>query len=102
VVLLRKILLATLLIALVLAAAIFAYTNPEPIDVDVGITRFERVPLAIAFAVLFALGWLAGLTTLGFSLLRLRRERRRLRADLLHAQTELEGFRTQARTYDAD
>lgn len=100
--LLRKLLLASLLIVLVLAAAIFAYTNPEPIDIDVGLTRFEGVPVAIAFAALFALGWLAGLLSVSLTVWRLGRERRRLRADLLHAQTELDGLRSQLATPDAD
>lgn len=100
--LLRKILTASLLIVLVLAAAVFSYTNPEPIDVDVGFTRFEQVPLAIAFAILFALGWLAGLLTMSLSFWRAARERRRLRADLRHAELELDGLRHHSLTHDAD
>ncbi|HEY8520985.1 MAG TPA: lipopolysaccharide assembly protein LapA domain-containing protein [Gammaproteobacteria bacterium] len=91
--LLRKIVVGLLLILLVLFAAVFSYNNPEPISVDVGLTRFERVPLSIAFAVVLAIGWIGGLLTAAFTLLRMSRERRRLRLDLKHAEAELDSLR---------
>ena len=39
---------------------VFAYSNPQPIAIDIGVTRFEAVPMAVAFAVTLALGWLLG------------------------------------------
>ena len=46
---LRRLAFAAVLILLLLATGVFAYSNPEPIDIDVGLTRFEQVPMAVAF-----------------------------------------------------
>jgi uncharacterized membrane protein YciS (DUF1049 family) len=86
---LRRIAFVLLLVAFMLAAAVFAYSNPQPIAVDIGIARFEQVSLAVAFAAVFAGGWLFGLLTAGLALWRSAGEKRRLRKDLRYAETEL-------------
>jgi uncharacterized membrane protein YciS (DUF1049 family) len=86
---LRRIAFVLLLVAFMLAAAVFAYSNPQPIAIDIGIVRFEQVSLAVAFAVVFACGWLFGLLTAGLALWRSAGEKRRLRKDLRFAETEL-------------
>ena len=86
---LRRLAFTAGLAVLVLLAAVFAYTNPEPIDVDVGFTRFERVPMAAAFAVVLALGWVVGLMSAAAALWRSAAEKRRLRQDLEYAAAEL-------------
>jgi uncharacterized membrane protein YciS (DUF1049 family) len=93
VVTLRRIAFVLVLIVFMLAAAVFAYSNPQPIAVDVGLVRFERVSLAVAFAVVFAFGWAFGLLSAALALWRTAAEKRRLRNDLRYAETELSSLR---------
>ena len=86
---LRRLSWAAALVLLVLLGAVFAYSNPEPIDVDIGLTRFEDIAPAAVFTVVLALGWLLGLLTAAAALWRSATERRRLRHDLDHARAEL-------------
>jgi uncharacterized integral membrane protein len=90
---LRRILFATLSIALILLAAMFAYSNPTPIDVDIGFVKLEHVSLALAFAFVFVAGWLFGLITVALTLLRHTTEKRRLKKSLRHAEAELTTLR---------
>jgi hypothetical protein len=76
-----------------LLAAVFAYSNPQPIDVDVGFFRVEQISLTAAFVVVFTLGWLFGLLSAGLALWRSAAERRRLRKDLQYAEAELNTLR---------
>jgi uncharacterized integral membrane protein len=85
----RRLAFAAVLILLLLLAAVFAYSNPQPIDIDVGFTRFEQVPMAVAFAITLILGWLFGLLSAGLALWRSAGERRRLKQDLKYAEAEL-------------
>jgi putative membrane protein len=91
---LRKALYVLLLLAFVLIAAVFAYSNPEPISVDIGLVRFDGVSMALAFACAFAFGWVFGLISAGVALLRLVGDRRRLRRDLKYAESELSQLRS--------
>jgi uncharacterized integral membrane protein len=68
---------------------VFAYSNPQSIDIDVGFTRFEGVPMAVAFAVTLALGWLLGVLSAGLALWRSKGEKRRLKQDLKFTEAEL-------------
>jgi uncharacterized integral membrane protein len=86
---LRRLSWAAALVLLVLIGAVFAYSNPEPIDVDIGLARFEGVAPTAVFGVVLALGWLLGLLTAAAALWRSRVEKRRLRHDLEHAHAEL-------------
>jgi uncharacterized integral membrane protein len=90
----RKLSYAAVAVLFLLAAAIFAYSNPEPIPVDVGFARFEAVPMTIAFACAFGLGWAFGLLCAGVALLRMAKDRRRLRRDLRFAEVELSTLRS--------
>ncbi len=90
---LRRILLATLSIALMLLAAMLAYSNPTPIDVDIGFVKLERVSLALALVVVFVAGWVFGLLTVAFTLWRSATEKRRLERSLRHAEAELSTLR---------
>ncbi len=82
------------LLLLVLTAAVFAWNNPGTIDVDVAFTRFEDVSMPLAFAVALAVGWLAGLLSAAAVVLRMARERRRLRRKLTLAEAEVSGLRS--------
>lgn len=86
---LRRLAFAAVLILLLLATGVFAYSNPEPIDIDVGVTRFEQVPLAVAFTIVLAVGWLLGVLSAGLALWRTTGEKRRLKQDLKYAEAEL-------------
>jgi uncharacterized integral membrane protein len=85
----RRLAYAAVLILLILLTGVFAYSNPQPIDVDVGLVRFEQVPMAIAFAIALAFGWLLGVLSAGLALWRSAGEKRRLKHDLEYAEAEL-------------
>jgi uncharacterized membrane protein YciS (DUF1049 family) len=98
---LRRIVLITLLAALLLAAVVFAYNNPGTIALDVGVARLEQVPIGTAFAVAFACGWAAGLLSAGMVVLKAANERRRLRRNLRNAENEVRNLRSLS-LHDAD
>lgn len=81
------------MIFIVVLVAMFVYSNPEPIDVDVGIARFESVSMATVFAAVFGCGWVFGLVSAGLALWRSAGEKRRLRRDLKYAEAELRSLR---------
>ena len=86
---LRRLAFVAVLLVLMLLTGVFAYSNPEPIDIDIGVVRFEQVSMAVAFAVVLAFGWLLGLLSAGIALWRSAGEKRRLRQDLKYAEAEL-------------
>jgi protein-S-isoprenylcysteine O-methyltransferase Ste14 len=86
---LRRLAFAAILLVLLLLTGVFAYSNPEPIDIDVGLMRFEKVSMAAAFAIVLALGWLLGVLSAGIALWRSAGEKRRLKQDLQYAEAEL-------------
>jgi uncharacterized integral membrane protein len=86
---LRRLAFVAVLLVLLLLTGVFAYSNPNPVDIDVGFARFEQVSMAGAFAVVLAVGWLFGLLSAGIALWRSAGEKRRLRQDLKHAEAEL-------------
>jgi putative membrane protein len=90
---LRKGLYIVLLLLFVLIAAVFAYSNPDPIAVDLGIARFEDVSMALAFSCAFVVGWIFGLVTAGVALLRMAGERHRLKRNLKFAEAEISSLR---------
>jgi hypothetical protein len=77
-----------------LLMGVFAYSNPDPIDVDIGLMRFEQVSMAIAFAIVLTVGWLFGLLSAAIALWRSAGEKRRLRQDLKYAEAELQTRQT--------
>jgi len=91
---LRRILFFLFLVLLALAAAVFAYSNPDSIAIDIGIMRFEEISMSVAFAGAFALGWVFGLICAGVALLGMARERRRLRRDIQFAEAEIQSLRS--------
>jgi uncharacterized integral membrane protein len=85
----RRLVFVAVLIVLMVLTGVFAYSNPQPIDIDVGFTRFEGVPMAVAFAVALAVGWLLGVLSAALALWRSKGEKRRLKQDLKFAEAEL-------------
>ncbi len=97
----RKTALILALLLAVLVAAVFAYNNPEQIAIDVGFARIEAVPVPVAFVVCLAIGWVFGLISAGVALMRMSRERRRLRRELKLAEAEVKSLRSLP-LHDAD
>jgi uncharacterized integral membrane protein len=91
---LRRLAFAAVLIVLMLLAAVFASSNPAPIDIDIGLMRFERVSMAAAFAAVLVVGWLLGVLSAALALWRSVGEKRRLKQDLKYAEAELNTRRT--------
>jgi uncharacterized integral membrane protein len=85
----RRLVFAAVLILLMLLTGVFAYSNPQPIDVDLGFMRFEQVSMALAFASTLVLGWLLGVLAAALALWRSAGEKRRLKQDLKYAEAEL-------------
>ena len=85
----RRLAYAAVLILLLLLTGVFAYSNPQPIDVDIGVTRFEDVSMAVAFAITLVVGWLLGVLSAGMALWRSAGEKRRLKQDLKYVEAEL-------------
>ena len=92
--LLRKILVVIALVLLVCLAAVFAYNNPDPVTVDIGLARFENTSLTLALACAFAVGWLFGLASAAYALMRMAAEKRRIRRELRNVETEVASLRT--------
>ena len=97
----RRIALFLALFLIVLIAAVFAYNNSGSIAVDVAFTRFENVPISVAFAVAIGFGWLFGLLSAGAAVMRIAGERRRLRRKLRLAEAEVSSLRSLP-LHDAD
>lgn len=76
-----------------LIAALLAYANPEPMAIDVGIARFENVSVTLVLACAFGLGWVFGLICAGLAILRVLRDRNRMRRDLRYAESERSALR---------
>ena len=93
---LRRLVFVAVLLVLMLLTGVFAYSNPQPIDIDVGLIRFEQVSMAVAFAVVLVLGWLLGLLSAGIALWRSAGEKRRLKQDLQYAEAESRTRQTSA------
>jgi uncharacterized integral membrane protein len=97
----RKALLVLALLFAVLVTAVFAYNNPDQIAIDIGVMRLENVPVPVAFVACLAIGWVFGLLSAGIALLRMSKERRRLRRELNVAEAEVKTLRSLP-LHDAD
>jgi uncharacterized integral membrane protein len=93
-VLLRRLTIAAIVVIFVLIAAVFAYSNQEPIAIDIGLMRFEGVSLTMALVSAFAAGAVFGALCAGLVLLKSLNERRQLRRELRETRAELSGLRS--------
>jgi uncharacterized membrane protein YciS (DUF1049 family) len=91
---LRRLLIAVIAVICLLIAAVLAYVNPDPIALDVGLMRFDRVSVSMVVTFSFAAGAIFGGILTGFGLLNHFRERRVLRRNLKRAERELETLRS--------
>jgi len=94
VVTLRRLAILAIVVIFVLIAAVFAYGNQAPIDLDIGFMRLEAISLTMTLAVTFALGACFGGLIAAGAMLRQFRERRSLRRELRRAETELQNLRS--------
>lgn len=97
----RKVVLFLSLLLVALFAGVFAYNNPARVSLDIGFARFENVSIVLGFAVFLGIGWLFGLATMGFALLRVVREKRFLGRELKLAEAEVTSLRSLP-LHDAD
>ena len=97
----RKIVLFLSLLLVALLTGVFAYNNPARITLDIGFAQFENISIVLAFAVFFGIGWLSGIATVGFSLLRAARAKRILGHELKLAKAEVNSLRSLP-LHDAD
>ncbi len=82
-----------IIIALVFGTMlVFTSSNPGFVDLDLFVTTV-RPSIPLAFSVTFVLGWLFGLLCTVVFILRLINERRRLRRQLRHSESEVTSLR---------
>ena len=89
---LKRIGLAIVIVFIVVVMATFTANNTGMIDIDLAFaTVTTSIPLA--FTATFALGWLFGLLSVGFYVLKLLNERRILRRSLRLTENEVSSLR---------
>lgn len=87
--------IAAVLLFLLVAVAMFVFTdsNPGTVDIDLVLgTVNSSIP--VAFTVAFAAGWIFGLLCTAFLVIRLINERRQLRKSLRLAESEVSTLRS--------
>ena len=89
---LKRIGLAILILFIVIVTVTFTANNAGVINVDLAFTEITT-SIPVAFTVTFALGWLFGLLSVGFYVLKLLNERRILRRSLRLTENEVSSLR---------
>lgn len=98
---LRRLAIVAIVVLFVLIAAVLGYGNQEPIDLDIGIVKFENVSLTLTLAITFVCGAAFGGLFAGLASLRSMGEKRVLRRQLRRTETEVEKLRSLP-LHDAD
>ncbi len=90
---LKRLGIVLLVIAVLIITVWFTSLNPGvvPIDLAFGVVE-PTIPLALAVA--FVFGWVFGLLSVGFYILKLLNERRRLRSSLKQTESEVSSLRS--------
>ena len=89
---LKRIGLAILVILIVVVVATFTASNTGTIDIDLAFASINT-SISLAFTVVFALGWLFGVLSIGIYVLKLINERRALRRALRVSESEVSSLR---------
>ena len=89
---LKKIGIGILVILVFAIMLVFTSSNPGFVDLDL-FFKTVRPSIPLAFSVTFVLGWAFGLLCTVVFILRLANERRRLRRQLRHAESEITSLR---------
>ena len=83
-----------ILIVLIFSAMI-VFTAGNPGDVSLKLLHWEITPpVALAFTVVFAIGWLFGVVCMGIYALKLANDRRMLRRSLRMSEYEISSLRS--------
>jgi uncharacterized membrane protein YciS (DUF1049 family) len=89
---LKRIGLAILIVLIVIMMATFTANNTGMIDIDLAFAEITT-SIPLAFTVTFAIGWLFGVLSLGFYVIKLVNERRILRRSLRMRESEVSSLR---------
>jgi len=89
---LKRIGLAILIVLIVIVMATFTANNTGMIEIDLAFAKLTT-SIPLAFTVTFAIGWLFGVLSLGFYVIRLVNERRLLRRSLRMRESEVSSLR---------
>ncbi len=89
---LKKIGIGILVILVFAVMLVFTSSNPGFVDLDLFFATV-RPSIPLAFSITFVLGWAFGLLCTVVFILRLMNERRRLRRQLRHSESEVTSLR---------
>lgn len=90
---LKRLGIVFLAIAVLVIMIWFTSLNPGVMSIDLAFGIVEpTIPLALAVA--FVLGWIFGLLSIGFYVLKLLNERRQLRSSLRQTESEVSSLRS--------
>jgi len=81
---LKRIITAVVFIAALAVSALFTSLNPGQIELDLAFVTVQT-PLGLAFVLALAAGWVLGILSSLFWIMRLAAERKRLRSELKKA-----------------
>lgn len=97
---LKKIGVGILIVVIFVMTLWFTSNNPGNVEIDLAFGTVSP-SIAVAFAVMFVIGWAFGLLCTSVFILRLINERRQLRRSLRNAESEVSSLRNLPLT-DAD
>ena len=89
----RTVLFLVLFVVAVLLASAFAWLNPEPVMLNLIIGEYE-VPKSQAFVLTLAVGWVLGALSASLLVLKLIRDRSKLRREVRLAEAEADNLRS--------
>ena len=89
----RILLIILLVAAFLLLAATFTWLNPGTMTLDLAFGVVES-PVFLVLAIAIAAGWLFGLSSCSFYIMRLAHERRRLKRSVQLAEREVSNLRS--------
>jgi len=82
------------LLVVLIFAAMIVFTAGNPGDVSIKLLHWENsYPVALAFTVVFAVGWLFGVICMGLYAFKISNERRMLRRSLRMSENEVSSLR---------
>lgn len=89
----RTVLFVVLFVIVVLLAAAFAWLNPGPVSLNLIVGEYE-IAKSQAFVLTLALGWILGAISASFLVLKLLRDRRKLRREVRLVEAEADNLRS--------
>ena len=90
----RTIIFVVLVIGAVVLAATFAWVNPGTVKLDLVFVDELEMQKSLAFALTLAVGWVLGALSATVLVLKLLRDRRKLRKDVRLAEAEADNLRS--------